>query len=69
MEITDYHPHHKKHADLSGHNRESSIRSNIEKMFEDIFSKKRVVDSNGIELDLSQKNEIAKILAAYMPIH
>jgi hypothetical protein len=55
-------------ADLYVLKREACLRSTYEKLFEDIFSNKAIIDGNGDVLDMTQKKEIAKILAASMPL-
>lgn len=68
MEINASQPDHKKYAALIDLKREVSIRSNYEKIFTDISAKKDIINGNGIPLDMKQKKEIAKILAASMPL-
>lgn len=69
MEINALQPDHKNHAALIDLKREVCIRSNYEKIFTEIFAKKNLINDSGIPLDMNQKKEIAKILAASMPLH
>lgn len=61
-------PQTNNRADLCMLKREACLRSTYEKLFEDIFSNKAIIDGNGDLLDMNQKKEIAKILAASMPL-